>query len=978
MRWCGFFVLGIFTKKFRKIVKTQNDQKGQKVKTIIQYLFSKIIGKFFCFLGLYISLIVNSQAAGFVDVSALSVSPSPVTIGQDFDISFSLKEYQGDQKTFEYVEVWIQQRQKSGEYIDLYTVERWNNISFSANQTRRFQTTTFLDPARGRTPGAYYAVVRGKLAGDTPFNFGVVPGSNASNPYQFAAVSLVGRVDVLSSSVLSWDAWCAPQSEVVGIGNEFDVRFTLTEYYNSDKEFEYIEVWVQDESGNDLYRVQQWLNEKFLPLQTKTYITNRTFLDPAKGREPGLYRVIIRGKVAGDAPFDFNGIGGGVNPKSFTAVQRDGVVDVFGSRCGYFCHYKPKPDGGLLIQQGERGYLGFILNEGMGNNNGCGSVVLDYIEMWIQDGTGKDLWILNRWENVSFTYGQIRDLEFITNIFIDPAKYKLGNYQAVMRGKIAGATPFIFNENMLAPWNGKYSIKFEVSQGQEPSPYTCKTLDSGLNTCILSPGDILFTVAKDRDALRMIGGTYWFHTGMYLGDGIIAEAKGHDKDHPKDEVWTKGIDQSDWAKKSDEGIIDWSVIRPITNQTTKNAAVNYARNKANQGNDDNEQPILFQTPQPFITDINREDKFYCAQLAWKSYEKQGLDLQTKLNAFLWTQNLVLPDDLYLSSAFNKSNLIAEKPGVWRLLITVFSPVDILLIDDQGRRTGFDATTGTILDEIPGTTYTGPESEPEAITATGVEGNLELHVVGNQDGQYTLEAVDLDLNNVRSQVVTRDTLPGKVEVYAVVQGQEKIVIPPNRPPVANAGSNQTIECTSPQGATVSLDGSKSFDPDGDRLIYLWTGLFGTASGQNPTVTLPLGTHTITLTVDDVMGERASATVTDKVVDTTPPTITSMTASPNTLWPPNHDMVPVQVTTTTSDKCTIAPVCAITSVTSNELDNGLGDGDMVPDWQITSDLTVNLRAERSGSGSGREYKITVQCTDDSSNSSSQSVLVKVPHN
>lgn len=68
----------------------------------------------------------------------------------------------------------------------------------------------------------------------------------------------------------------------------------------------------------------------------------------------------------------------------------------------------------------------------------------------------------------------------------------------------------------------------------------------------------------------------------------------------------------------------------------------------------------------------------------------------------------------------------------------------------------------------------------------------------------------------------------------------------------------------------------------------------------------------------------------------------------------------------------------SVASNEPVNGTGDGDTAPDWQITGDLTVNLRAERSGSGSGRVYSITTQCADVAGNSSPpQLVTTVVPH-
>jgi hypothetical protein len=90
-----------------------------------------------------------------------------------------------------------------------------------------------------------------------------------------------------------------------------------------------------------------------------------------------------------------------------------------------------------------------------------------------------------------------------------------------------------------------------------------------------------------------------------------------------------------------------------------------------------------------------------------------------------------------------------------------------------------------------------------------------------------------------------------------------------------------------------------------------------------------------------------------------------------------MVPVTVAVSVSDICDTTPTCTITSVSSNEPVNGLGDGDTAPDWVITGGLSVNLRAERSGTGSGRLYTIAVTCTDDSGNSSTGTVGVTVPH-
>lgn len=105
------------------------------------------------------------------------------------------------------------------------------------------------------------------------------------------------------------------------------------------------------------------------------------------------------------------------------------------------------------------------------------------------------------------------------------------------------------------------------------------------------------------------------------------------------------------------------------------------------------------------------------------------------------------------------------------------------------------------------------------------------------------------------------------------------------------------------------------------------------------------------------------------------ITSASASPSVLWPPNHKWVPVTISVTTAGG---AATCKIVSVNSNQPINGTGDGNTSPDWVITGDLTVLLRAERAGNiKTDRVYTITVECTDTFGNSARQNVFVNVPH-
>lgn len=135
------------------------------------------------------------------------------------------------------------------------------------------------------------------------------------------------------------------------------------------------------------------------------------------------------------------------------------------------------------------------------------------------------------------------------------------------------------------------------------------------------------------------------------------------------------------------------------------------------------------------------------------------------------------------------------------------------------------------------------------------------------------------------------------------------------------------------------------------------------------TFPLGTTTVTATSPS--GAACSFTVT--VVDTQAPLIANAVASPLFLWPVNHKMWDINVAYDSSDSC--SAVNSVLSVTCNEPANALGDGNTSPDWEIVNNHLVRLRAERSGTGDGRVYTITITSTDEAGNSSSKAVVVEV---
>jgi len=205
-------------------------------------------------------------------------------------------------------------------------------------------------------------------------------------------------------------------------------------------------------------------------------------------------------------------------------------------------------------------------------------------------------------------------------------------------------------------------------------------------------------------------------------------------------------------------------------------------------------------------------------------------------------------------------------------------------------------------------------------------------------------------------------------------------PPHFPVIRSLTPPQTVECTSYQGASATISLNVT-DSKGHPLTIQWIvngqvkqtdqvpGSPGTSNATATyTATFPDGTTEVTVVVND--GESAPVTQTTSVTvrDTTPPVITSLSASPNVFSPPNHKMMPVTISVTATDICDPNPVARIISVTSNEP----GDGQ----YQITGLLTLNIQSERNGGGNGRIYTITVQAVDKSGNTTTKDVVVTVP--
>lgn len=169
-----------------------------------------------------------------------------------------------------------------------------------------------------------------------------------------------------------------------------------------------------------------------------------------------------------------------------------------------------------------------------------------------------------------------------------------------------------------------------------------------------------------------------------------------------------------------------------------------------------------------------------------------------------------------------------------------------------------------------------------------------------------------------------------------------------------------------------------------------GVANATDGCDPTptmksdapATLPLGATTVTWSATDASGNTASCDQIVRIVDTQPPTL-MVTTDVHTLWPPNHEMVPVNVSWQVQDACDPNPGVALIAASSSEPDDspGVADGDTVGDIAQPDPGTLNdtllLRAERDGSGPGRVYTLTYAATDHSGNGTTAIETVVVPH-
>ena len=140
------------------------------------------------------------------------------------------------------------------------------------------------------------------------------------------------------------------------------------------------------------------------------------------------------------------------------------------------------------------------------------------------------------------------------------------------------------------------------------------------------------------------------------------------------------------------------------------------------------------------------------------------------------------------------------------------------------------------------------------------GMIDLNVLLPEDSAWYCLTHATDINNNGQIVGIGLTKNGDMHAFLTTP------VPENRKPVANAGEDQAVYAWIDGYAMVSLDGTGSFDPDGDVLEYYWfdaNELIET--GAEPNVVLGVGEHVIDLIVSDRIADSEPDACTVTVIE-----------------------------------------------------------------------------------------------------------------
>jgi tripartite motif-containing protein 71 len=371
-------------------------------------------------------------------------------------------------------------------------------------------------------------------------------------------------------------------------------------------------------------------------------------------------------------------------------------------------------------------------------------------------------------------------------------------------------------------------------------------------------------------------------------------------------------------------------------------------------------------------------------------------------SYLWSfaakpAGSLLTDNQIVNGNMSNANFIPDVDGLYELKLTVndgnLSSEDTVQIMATVPNVPPNANAGedftiylgqrAILD---GSKSNDPDKGPELMSYT-------WSVVAVPTGSQLTNGAISGANAV-SPSFTPDVVGTYVLQLMVFDGRDAAfdnvavtAIKPQIPPTTSAALSPLPNGSgwNNSNVTVTLSATDASGLGVKEISYTATGAqpipITTKAGSSASLTIwAEGRTSITFFATDKAGNIENGKTVVINLDKTAPTI-SCSASPSLLWPPNHKMVTITVKVNMSDSGSGAAGFKLVSVTSNEPDDGLGDGDLPNDIQgwVAGSPSVNgqLRAERSGKGTGRKYSLTYMADDAAGNHGTCVTTVIVPH-
>jgi chitodextrinase len=208
-----------------------------------------------------------------------------------------------------------------------------------------------------------------------------------------------------------------------------------------------------------------------------------------------------------------------------------------------------------------------------------------------------------------------------------------------------------------------------------------------------------------------------------------------------------------------------------------------------------------------------------------------------------------------------------------------SPIEIQMVNPEGRRTGFDPVTGENFREDVFASYWDlddwvdplaklPLGDPVkfVVVQSPVEGTYRFQVIGSGDGPFSISAAvvvgatETVLHEV-SDTITKDEVR-KFELRYSLASSSTVTEVANFAPEAKVG-NDVMGLTD---VPIQLDGRRSFDVDGSIVTYAWDFGDGTTDtgDQVAHVYDTPGLYTVQLTVTDDGGAAASAALQASII------------------------------------------------------------------------------------------------------------------